>query len=266
MAFIPTGEQKKVLAHDQGRHGRILAGPGTGKSSTVVAYMESLLQLDEPPRLRLLTFTRCATSELAAKIAAVTGGEKIRLSTIHSFSISILLANGGLGIFPEPLRIADDWENATIVIPMLMRQMDCGKKDIEDQQKEMAAAWESLDDEPDSRFSESERARFLGVWKEHRTILGYTLLQELPFRLREALVSNPDLDGCKFGLLIVDEYQDMNACDLHVIKLLADEHGCFVLGIGDDDQSIYSFRRFEARRLRAFVAFQMITRVQRTTR
>lgn len=51
-----------------------------------------------------------------------------------------------------------------------------------------------------------------------------------------------DLKRCDFDLLIVDEYQDLNACDLGVIRLLAEQYGCRVLGIGDDDQSIYSFR------------------------
>src|SRR5260370_30032743 len=110
MSFVPTTEQEEVLAHDHKEHARILAGPGTGKSSTIVAYMEKLLAINPTPRLKLLTFTRSTTSELAEKTAAVTGGEKIRPSTIHSFSISILLANKGLGSFPEPLRIADDWE------------------------------------------------------------------------------------------------------------------------------------------------------------
>lgn len=116
----------------------------------------------------------------------------------------------------------------------------------------MGTAWESLIDDAESPFTPSQRARFLGIWSEHRTILGYTLLQELPFRLREALVSHADLEHCNFDLLIVDEYQDLNACDLDVIKLLAEQYGCRVLGIGDDDQSIYSFRSAAPEGIRRF--------------
>lgn len=128
MAFDPTEEQKRLLAHDHGRHARVLAGPGTGKSSTVVAYLEGLLQRKPAPRVKLLTFTRSATGELAEKMATGACAERIRPSTIHSFAISVLLANGGLGSFPEPLRMADDWENENVVLPSLKRQMDCPKK------------------------------------------------------------------------------------------------------------------------------------------
>jgi hypothetical protein len=47
--------------------------------------------------------------------------------------------------------------------------------------------------------------------------------------------------------MIVDEYQDLNSCDLEVIKLIA-ARGCSVIAAGDDDQSIYSFRKAGERR------------------
>lgn len=67
-------------------------------------------------------------------------------------------------------------------------------------------------------------------------------MSELPFRLYEALENQVELRNCDFDLLIVDEYQDLNSCDLKVIKLLSEQYGCRVLSVGDDDQSIYSFR------------------------
>jgi len=69
MPFEPTPEQDQILDHDSRRHGVILAGPGTGKSATVVAYIERLASEDAPPRIRLLTFTRAATAELAQKVS-----------------------------------------------------------------------------------------------------------------------------------------------------------------------------------------------------
>src|SRR5947207_7706055 len=106
----------------------------------------------------------------------------------------------------------------------------------------MAANWESLRADEDPRVSAADRARFLGAWNEHRRIYGYTLLAELPYELRKALRDHPDLDGVEYDLLIVDEYQDLNACDLEVIKLIG-ERGCSVIGAGDDDQSMHSGRK-----------------------
>jgi superfamily I DNA/RNA helicase len=54
MAYDPTPEQRLILAHEPGRHGRVLAGPGTGKSATVVDLVRRLLARDPTPRIRLL--------------------------------------------------------------------------------------------------------------------------------------------------------------------------------------------------------------------
>jgi superfamily I DNA/RNA helicase len=95
----------------------------------------------------------------------------------------------------------------------------------------------------------SRRAR--SAWNEHRQIYGYTLLAELPFALRQALQDHADLDGVDYDLLIVDEYQDLNACDLEVLHLIA-ERGCSIIAAADDDQSIYSFRYAAPEGIRRF--------------
>jgi DNA helicase-2/ATP-dependent DNA helicase PcrA len=114
MPFDPTPEQDSILQHDIARHARILAGPGTGKSATVVALIEKVLSTEKPPRLKLLTFTRAATGELAQKVAEHPVAATQRPSTIHSFAISVLLRNPGAGAFPRPLRMADDWEQSKV--------------------------------------------------------------------------------------------------------------------------------------------------------
>src|SRR6266852_1900932 len=117
MAYVPTAEQGAILAHVLNRNARVLAGPGTGKSATLLALMDRLLGDEPEPRIKLLTFTRAATAELAKKVSDHPAAATQRPSTIHSFSISVLLRNPGTGNFPEPLRIADDWEDGEIVYP-----------------------------------------------------------------------------------------------------------------------------------------------------
>ena len=156
-----------------------------------------------------------------------------------------------MGNFPEPLRIADDWEDQFIVRPTLAERADVAVRRLDRLIHEMAANWESLNPEEDPRVDPAERARFVGAWHEHRQIYGYTLLSELPFALRNALHDHPDVEGVDYDLLIVDEYQDLNACDLEVLRLIADR-GCSIIGAGDDDQSIYSFRRAAPAGIRRF--------------
>ena len=187
MPFEPTDEQAAILRHAHNADGVILAGPGTGKSATVVAYVESLAVAEEPPRVRLLTFTRAATSELALKVSEHPSIEAERPSTIHSFAISVLLRNLGCADFPMPLRMADDWEGDNLVRPTLAARANVGLRDLDKLLHELESNWQSLREEDDPRIAPEVRARFLGAWNEHRRVYGYTLLSELPNLLRQAL-------------------------------------------------------------------------------
>ena len=249
--YDPTPEQRRLLSHDVRRCARVLAGPGTGKSATMVALLQAALERGaaNSPRAKLLTFTRAATSELARQVGSE---EPHRPSTIHSFAISVLLQNPGTGGFPEPLRIADDWEHRYIVQETLKRRSGYDLKMLARLEAQMAANWESLDPSDDSGVSSEDQARYLGVWQEHRRVYGYTLLAELPFALRRALEAHDDLDGLDFDLLVVDEYQDLNACDLDVLRQVHARRGCAVIAAGDDDQSIYGFRKAHPAGIRRF--------------
>lgn len=250
--FVPTPEQKAILSHDLGRHARVLAGPGTGKSATLVALLDQLLTEDSSKRMKLLTFTRAATSELAKKVSAHPVAAAERPSTIHSFAISVILINPGAGDLPQPLRIADDWEDGNIVRPTLAHRVGVSVKMLDRLVTELAANWESLRPEQDPQIDPIVRSQFLGAWNEHRQTLGYTLLAELPYALRNSLQNYPDLKGVDYDLLIVDEYQDLNACDLEVLKLLS-QRGCTIIGAGDDDQSIYHLRKAAPEGIRRFL-------------
>jgi ATP-dependent DNA helicase UvrD/PcrA len=250
--FDPTPEQQAIIDHDVGQHARVLAGPGTGKSATVVAFLDRLLGGEQPPRLRLLTFTRAATAELAKKVSEHPAVVAERPSTIHSFAISVLLQNPGAAGLPEPLRIADDWERENLIIPTLSRLAHVRVRRLRRLIREMAASWESLAPDIDPVVDEAERNRFVGAWDQHRRIYGYTLPSELPYAVRQALRDHPDLAGIDYDALIVDEYKDLNACDLSVIRLTS-ERGCSVIAAGDDDQSIYKFRKAAPEGIRRFI-------------
>jgi len=251
--FDPTPEQRLILAHDSTKHARVLAGPGTGKSATLVAFLDQLLATSQGRRVKLLTFTRAATSELAKKVSSHPAAVAERPSTIHSFAISILLKNPGVGNLPQPLRIADDWEYERIVRPSLAKRVGVGSKMLKLLLTELESNWQSLRPEDDRRIDPKVRSRFMGAWNENREVLGYTLLAELPYALRNALANHADLNALDYELLIVDEYQDLNACDLDMLKLIA-ATGSAIIGAGDDDQSIYHFRKAAPDGIRRFLS------------
>lgn len=236
--FVPSPEQDAVLKHVAGKHGRLLAGPGTGKSATVIEWISR----NSSHRAKLLTFTRAATAELVEKLSKRDNIQLDKPSTIHSFCIAVLLSNGNIGDFPRPFRMADDWETDMIVQTTLSDRLHIRKNEVNELFKELAANWESLNPEQNPKISAQVRARFTGGWREHREVMGYSLLSELPYALRSALNDHNDLKGIDHQTLVVDEYQDLNACDLEVLRLIANK-GCSIIAAGDDDQSIYSFRK-----------------------
>ena len=250
MSWIPTTEQLAIISHDTSLNGRVLAGPGTGKSATVIRMMLKISDNDGG-RGKLLTFTRAATNELREKVAEHP--ETLESpSTVHSFAIATLLANPGTSQLPEPIRIADDWEWEELIRVHLKDLVNCGVRLIDRARAEMSSNWESLSTTEDPDLPVDIRNRFAGNWERHRLVFGYSLLAELPFRLLRALEDHPDLELGDWDLLVVDEYQDLNLCDISVLKEICHRGRCLV-AVGDDDQSIYSFRRAHPEGIRRFV-------------
>lgn len=245
-----TEEQKKIFQHDPSKHACILAGPGTGKSLTIISYICKVNDQYPEKNVRLLTFTRAANSELADKIIE-SGKETIVSSTVHSFAISVLLNNPGTHGLPEPIRIADDWEWKELIRKDLAMKLSVLVSGVEKLKNEMSSSWESLIENQDVSIPQNLRARYMGLWEEHRRIFGYSLLSELPFRLKTALEGNTELDLENLNLIAIDEYQDLNACDLNCFSLIS-RRGTTIIAIGDDDQSIYRFRKAHPEGIRRF--------------
>ena len=240
MTWKPTPEQQAIIAHDAACNARVLAGPGTGKSATVIRMMLEMAD-NGAGRGKLLTFTRAATNELKEKVAEHPEA-LASPSTVHSFAISTMLANPEASGLPEPLRIADDWEWKELIRFHLRDLVGCDVENIRQARDEMASNWESLEPTIDHELPVEVRNRFAGIWERHRLVFGYSLLAELPFRLLHALEDHPDLRLGDWEVMVVDEYQDLNFCDISVLKQISERGRCLV-AVGDDDQSIYSFRR-----------------------
>jgi len=242
-----------------GCHARLLAGPGTGKTRTLTRRVLALI-LDhgvEPRRILALTFTRVAAFQLRREIQQALQPldiETPRVSTLHSFALRQLLRNADrIETLPQPLRIADDWEERHIIQEDIKARLQRPRiSEVQDLFEQLSADWETLRrDTPDWETLFPDPA-FLGAWQEHRRMFGYTLRAELVYQLRRALNQYPDFDlEDDFQHVLVDEYQDLNACDLEVIRELS-RRRCEIYAAGDDDQSIYGFRYAEPEGIRRF--------------
>ena len=249
-------DQKTAAAH-AGTHARLLAGPGTGKTLTLTRRICFLVTESNisAKSILALTFTRAAAGELRQRVAKELGEDQSpRISTLHSFALRQLLKNATkITDLPQPLRIADDWEERNIVLEDLKGLLGLPRiEHARDFLNKLSADWQRLTaDEVDweTRFPDPQ---FLGAWQEHRQVYGYTLRAELVYQLKKALEQRGDfeLEG-PIKFLLVDEYQDLNRCDLAVVRQVT-SRGSELFVAGDDDQSIYGFREAHPEGIRRF--------------
>jgi DNA helicase-2/ATP-dependent DNA helicase PcrA len=247
------GGQERAAGHT-GSHARLLAGPGTGKTFVMtrrIVYLIEEVGVD-PSEIIALTFTRAASQELRDRVRAEVGDENVpRISTLHSFALSKLLRNSGkLDSLPLPLRIADDWEESEIIFQDIKILLNLGRiSETKELFARLSADWESLAAEDDNWNPDP---RFIGAWRDHREIYGYTLRSELVYQLKRALEQIDDFDlEADVKYLLVDEYQDLNRCDLAVVREIS-KRGTELFAAGDDDQSIYGFRKAHPQGIRQF--------------
>lgn len=241
-------EQDRILSHPPDRHGRILAGPGTGKSTTVLQLGQRLHESDPPVTVRIVTFTRAATAELGEKIKA-EGHDLLEPSTLHSFALSLLMRNPGFISLPVPLRLPDDWETKNLLQPDIANRLrrlghiGTNTRTVRRLEQEMASGWESLDPAVVllAELDPALRNAYVATWRAHRTVFGYSMFAEIPFSAAHLLQDHPDASVPELRLLVVDEFQDLNRAEISLVEALA-AVDISILAVGDDEQSIYSFR------------------------
>ncbi|MBI2861679.1 MAG: ATP-dependent helicase [Chloroflexi bacterium] len=258
-----TKDWKEGLSPDQiraaehvGSHARLLAGPGTGKTLTLGRRALALVLEGgvEPSRIIALTFTRVAAAQLRDELRKTLeplGYGLPHVSTLHSFALRQLLRNPG--VLVEPLRIADDWEENYIIHPDLKAALGYRRVEkVRELFEQLSAGWDTLRHDQPGWEQNFPDAKFLGAWRSHRQIFGYTLRAELVYQLERALNQHPDFRfESNYSHLLIDEYQDLNPCDLSVIEELA-SRGIELFVAGDDDQSIYGFRYADPTGIRGF--------------
>jgi DNA helicase-2/ATP-dependent DNA helicase PcrA len=250
-------DQNSAASH-VGSHARLLAGPGTGKTTTLTKRVRSLIieQRIAPPNIAVLTFTRAAAHNLRQEVSKELSKYEINIpyiSTLHSFALRQLLKNLEIvDRLPLPLRIADDYEERWIIQEDIKEILGLNIKDVNDKFNRLSSDWQSLKADEEDWERRYPDPQFLGAWQEHRGVFGYTLRSELVYQLKRALEQKPDfhIDEA-INHLLVDEYQDLNRCDLALIKVIT-ERGAELFCAGDDDQSIYGFRGADPEGIRRF--------------
>lgn len=221
---------------------RVVAGPGTGKSFAMKRRVARLLENGVAPSTILpVTFTRVAAEDLHRELVGmgVPGCDELEGVTLHSLALRMLMRNHVLdatGRVPRPL-------NEFELEPLICDLMDAhgGKRAAGKLRLAYEAAWARLQhQEPGYAPSPADaafQADMLAWLRFHEAML----IGEVIPQLHQYLHSNPAAaERSEFSHILVDEYQDLNRAEQGVIELISNAaHVCIV---GDDDQSIYSFK------------------------
>jgi DNA helicase II / ATP-dependent DNA helicase PcrA len=205
----------------------IVAGPGTGKTHTLAHRIARQVagSTADPGSCLAITFTRRAAEEMRARLAAMLpagADRRVTVTTVHGLGLMILREHHELAGLAAGFRVADDAELLEVAAELAGSAAE-GKRLLAD-----AAA------DPVTREK-------LVTALASRDLVDLDGLIELPAAL---LAAEPEVAGSLRGrwpLISVDEYQDIDAAQYRLLRLLAGD-GSGLTVIGDPDQAIYGFR------------------------
>ncbi|MHB8174781.1 MAG: ATP-dependent helicase, partial [Nitrospirota bacterium] len=243
----------------------ILAGAGSGKTRTItyrIAYLIKTMGV-RPGEIFAVTFTNKAAKEMLARVEELLGhsAKGMWVSTFHSACARILREDIGLLGYPKNFNIMDSADSLSLIKSCMH---DLGISDRLFSPREVAGKISSLkstivtpeDFEGSAQqFGfESKVAKIYPLYQERMKssgVLDFDDLLMLTVQLLQkhkgALNKYHDI----FRYIMVDEYQDTNAAQYKIIKLLAGKNRN-VCVVGDDDQSIYGWRGADIRNILEF--------------
>ncbi len=222
---------------------RVRAGPGTGKTFTLMRRIARFLEQGiEPERILVCTFTRTAAADLKEAVVALNapGADSVKTTTIHGHCFGILMRDDVLASTSRVPRPLLEFERRFLLedLPGNAFGTIHGKR-----KRLMAfeAAWARLQDEQPGWPNDATDKAFQAALLDWLRFHGAMLIGELVPEVLRYLRNNPAArDFDQFTEILVDEYQDLNVAEQEVIDLLAIDAKLTV--IGDEDQSIYSFK------------------------
>ncbi|OKK11868.1 DNA helicase UvrD [Streptomyces sp. CB02400] len=249
----------------------VLAGPGTGKTTTLVESVAArIARGGDPERILVLTFSRRAAVELRDRMALRIGAARApQATTFHSFCYALIRAHQDSDLFVEPLRLLSGPEQDVTVRELLAGQVDLERlglahvrwpdelraclttrgfadevRAVLARSRELGLGPGALDafarriGRPDWRAASAFLAEYLDVL-DLQGVLDYA---ELVHRA-VLLAGRPETAGqlaARYDAVYVDEYQDTDPAQVRLLRALAG--GRTLVAFGDPDQSIYAFR------------------------
>jgi len=232
----------------------VIAGPGTGKTRTLIArilYQIENLQIN-PGQILALTFSNKAAGEIKNRLEKIlkSNAEKIKVCTFHSFCLDILRKNYEEAGLVKTFSVCDgDYQKRLLKQLMISRV----RENIDRKINGILLAFSNhmLKGKTLPVFSAAIFNDYTRHLHKHNLIdYDQVLLKTLTL-----LNTNSDiLDQYRFlnQAILIDEFQDTDPIQYQIIKLLAEKHGNIFV-VADDDQSIYAWRGASPANIRTYM-------------
>ncbi|MBD3422715.1 MAG: AAA family ATPase [Chitinivibrionales bacterium] len=247
--------QKMAVLHNEGPL-LVLAGAGSGKTRVLTSRIARLVRDKKcrPSEILAVTFTNKAAREMRERMAGLVSkqaAQAMTLSTFHSLGARILKEAGRHIGLQRNFSILSDYER-TASIKETMRSIGRGMKNEthESFAAEISLA-KSADIDPGAYTADEEhKVKTAKVYRRYRDLLmkrqcvDFDDLLLLPLRLFERYSEVRTCYQKKFTFVSIDEFQDTNAVQMKLAKILAAPQNNIMV-VGDDDQGIYSWRGAE---------------------
>ena len=241
----------------------VLAGAGSGKTRVLTSRIAHILQSGKAtlPHILAITFTNKAAGEMKERLLSMTGEADSRwICTIHSMCVKILREFAEQAGIKSNFSIYSDAERNN-VIKRTYAELDFSDEKILKAAKYHIGNAKMLGLDPDQYGREYKAENYIDECvliyekynkhlKENNALDFDDLLLET-LRLLRKDNSVAEYLSDKFRYILVDEFQDTNAVQYNIIKLLARKHGN-LFAVGDDDQSIYGWRGAEIENILRF--------------
>ena len=240
--------QLEAVHHVQGPC-LVLAGAGSGKTRVITHKIGHLIQLGlEPERIAAITFTNKAAAEMRERAKKLVGrdAQKVVICTFHALGVRMLRQNGEAMGLKKNFSILD-----TDDVTSILKDAGGTTDSATARQWQWAISlWKNqglnaaMAEAQASNDNERITARIMARYEERLSAyqsVDFDDLIGLPLKLLQQHAEVREQWQQQMGHVLVDEYQDTNATQYEVLKLLVGERARFT-AVGDDDQSIYGWR------------------------
>jgi DNA helicase II / ATP-dependent DNA helicase PcrA len=257
-----NAEQREAVLHEKGPL-LVLAGAGSGKTRVITHRLARLVETGVDPRAILaVTFTNKAAEEMRERARRLLGGGAVLsfVGTFHAWALRLLRRYAAAAQVPQRFSIADAADQLALVkeamaeLQISDQVLPPGAVRARISQAKNALVTAKKFEETQTDFSGERIARVYLLYEKKLAAAGALDFDDLIARSVRLLRERPDIlaaERRRIRHLLIDEYQDTNAAQDALVKLLG-EGADSLCAVGDEDQAIYRWRGAEVEHILRF--------------